>query len=147
MRIGPSFGAELLAVWCAEGVSWNAEGEITYGPEDMTVDDGASVVRPEVKAVLAAHDPDKSLPEAVPDSASKLGLMRALRGVSKGVRPRRLSRRTPTCRRIRPRHRDQTIRSADQRHRPGARRDDGRCRPSADPCRGPVGMMSTVSAL
>jgi hypothetical protein len=55
MRIGPTFGAELIAAGCADGVVWDCEsGEIQI--------DGVIGATGKVAAVLAAHDPTAECP-------------------------------------------------------------------------------------
>jgi len=46
---GPTFGAELIAAGCQDGISWNSDGIIT----------DPSTITAAQRAVIAAHDPTK----------------------------------------------------------------------------------------
>ena len=58
-KIGPTFGTELAAAGCADGVTWTADGTVTLRP-DVPVTVQACVAK-----VQAAHDPTKTPPRAV----------------------------------------------------------------------------------
>ena len=68
-RIGPSFGAELAAAGCANGVSWTPDGTLTVAA-------GVDPTCPQ--RVLLAHDPTKAaVPASVTRLQGRLELLRA----------------------------------------------------------------------
>ncbi|WP_445486916.1 hypothetical protein [Rhodopseudomonas sp. RCAM05734] len=60
-RIGPTFAEEIVAAGLAKlPISWTDAGEI-HGYDDLDPDDRAAL-----DAVMAAHDPDRLLPQPTP---------------------------------------------------------------------------------
>lgn len=57
--LGPTFGTELRAAGCADGVRWSPDGSVTFR-DDVTPEQRAAV-----EAVVAAHDPTAQ--PSVPD--------------------------------------------------------------------------------
>ena len=63
--IGPSFPSELQAAGLQDGVGWDGDGNLFFGP-DVSEDSKAAVL-----AVYEAHDPDSEAPPVVPASVTR----------------------------------------------------------------------------
>ena len=73
MKLGPTFGLELVTADCNEGVSWMDDDSASI----LIAPDKDQAYHDKIAAVMAAHDPTKQLPITVTRKQARLVLLHA----------------------------------------------------------------------